>query len=263
MPVRLLTALLGLALGPSVIAFDLDRTAATQLLVVTTPGWESTEGRFHAFERRESGWQPALPQAAVSIGRSGYGWGLGLHDAQPGPQKREGDGRSPAGVFALGEAFGYPAAVTTGLPYRPMDVSHWCVDVADSPLYNRIVSTRDVGTDAVAGATEPMRRDIHLDGDRRYRLGFVVEHNPQQVPGAGSCIFFHLWEETLEATIGCTAFADDDMERLLAWLDADARPLLVALPQDEYARLQTSWGLPPLVLPHPSDVSSEHESTTE
>ena len=57
----------------------------------------------------------------VTIGRAGSAWGLGLHPAQRGPQKREGDGRAPAGVFRIGTAFGYADRPTTALPYDAMD----------------------------------------------------------------------------------------------------------------------------------------------
>jgi L,D-peptidoglycan transpeptidase YkuD (ErfK/YbiS/YcfS/YnhG family) len=70
---------------------------------------------------------------------------------------------------------------------------YYCVDVNASPLYNRIVDTRVVGKEAVVGSTEPMRRDIHLNGDQLYKMGFVIEHNSQGTPAAGSCIFAHLW----------------------------------------------------------------------
>ena len=39
------------------------------------------------------------------------------------------------------------------------------------------------------------------------------------------------------------------MERLLAWLQPDARPILVLLPDDEYARLHVAWQLPNLEAP--------------
>src|SRR3546814_17273004 len=103
-----------------------------------------------------------------------------------GPAKREGDGRAPAGVFAIGEAFGYAAQAQTALPYAPMQAGSWCMDVVDSPLYNRIVDARDVGDAAVEGSSEPMRRDLHNDGDQRYRSGFVIEHTQEEIERA-SC----------------------------------------------------------------------------
>ena len=161
-----------------------------------------------------------------------------------GPVKREGDGRSPAGVFALGTAFGYAGQASTGLPYAQMQSDSWCMDVPDSPLYNRIVEAREVGQAAVAGSTEPMRLDLHRQGDPRYRLGLVIEHNADNVPRAGSCIFAHLWRKPGEVTAGCTAMADADMEALLAWLDADQSPRFVLLPQAQLQRLATAWNLP-------------------
>jgi L,D-peptidoglycan transpeptidase YkuD (ErfK/YbiS/YcfS/YnhG family) len=219
---------------------------ARQLVLVTIPEWNSHDGVLHTFERTDAGWQPALAATPVSIGRAGAAWGIGLHEPQPGPRKREGDGRSPAGVFALGTAFGYAQSVRTGLPYAAMDAAHWCIDVAGSPLYNRIVDAREVGAAAVAGSTEPMRLDLHAAGDQRYALGFVIEHNARGEAGAGSCIFAHLWGEPGQATAGCTAMAQPAMRELLEWLDARRHPVFVLLPESEYERLETGWSLPRL-----------------
>jgi L,D-peptidoglycan transpeptidase YkuD (ErfK/YbiS/YcfS/YnhG family) len=175
-----------------------------------------------------------------------------LHDAQAGPIKKEGDGRSPAGVFHIGAAFGYPQSVPTRLHYTAMGESDYCIDVSASPLYNRIVDARKVGTQAIAGSTEPMRRDIHADGDQRYKLGFVIEHNPAGTAAAGSCIFAHLWRSPDEPTTGCTAMAEPVMNRLLAWLRAGQHPIFVLLPQAEYRRLKATWQLPDLTAPPPS-----------
>ena len=220
---------------------------AGQLVLVTTPGWDADHGTLRRFERRDGTWRPAGAATPVMVGRNGSAWGLGLHATQPGgPVKREGDGRAPAGVFAIGTAFGYGGEAATALPYAAMDAGDWCIDVPASKLYNRIVDAKDVGAAAVEGSTEPMRRDLHADGDQRYRLGFVVEHNPQAVPGAGSCIFAHLWKSPTDPTAGCTAMADPAMEALLAWLEPAREPVFVLLPMAEFQRLQTSWQLPVL-----------------
>ncbi|MCL6713094.1 hypothetical protein M8R20_39605 [Pseudomonas sp. R2.Fl] len=216
-----------------------------QLILVVTPDWNASGGRMQTFERLGEDWRAMESPVAVTVGRSGAAWGRGLHPAQAdGPQKREGDGRAPAGVFTLGEAFGYAAQRDTGLAYAPMRASHYCIDVPASPLYNRIVDSERVGAAAVEGSTEPMRRDLHADGDVRYKEGFVIQHNPDNLSGAGSCIFAHLWQSPGEPTAGCTAMAEPMMDRLLGWLDDKRHPVFVLLPEAEYRRLRAEWQLP-------------------
>ena len=221
---------------------------ARQLVLVTTAGWDANQGTLRRFERPDDSvpWHE-VATFEVSIGRNGSAWGTGLlaaEDEDEGPRKREGDGRSPAGVFTLGTAFGYAGTAASGLPYQAMQASDWCMDVPASPYYNRIVDANQVGEAAVAGSSEPMRLDLHGKGDPRYRLGFVIGHNPDNVPQGGSCIFAHLWRRPGEPTAGCTAMADADMEAMLEWLDADKAPRFVLLPDAAYRRLAERWHWP-------------------
>ena len=216
-----------------------------QVVVVTTADWNADHGELRRFARNAGeAWRPIGDPCRVTIGRSGSGWGLGEHPPQGGePIKREGDGRSPAGVFRIGPAFGRAERLETGLTYLPLDRGHWCIDVPDSPHYNEIVHEDVVGVDAVAGSTEPMRRDIHLSDDQ-YRIGFAIGHNPDRDPGAGSCIFAHLWKAKAAPTAGCVGMDEAQLRELLAWLDEAASPRLVLLPRSEYDRLRGVWQLP-------------------
>lgn len=223
-----------------------DATVAMQLVLVTTADWNATQGQLRRYQRDGGRWRAVGEPVAVSIGRTGSAWGIGLRPAPDdgGPVKREGDGRAPAGAFAIGTAFGYAARADTGLAYAAMSASDYCIDVPASPLYNRIVDTAREQPRDVEGSTEPMRRDLHADGDQRYRQGFVIEHNPARVPGAGSCIFAHLWKAPGETTAGCTAMSDPHMAQLLAWLRPDSHPVFVLLPQAQYRGLWRAWDLP-------------------
>lgn len=218
---------------------------ARQWIIVVTDGWEATQGSLSAFDSAAKHWE--MRDVPVAIGKRGAAWGRGLHPPQAGPQKQEGDGRSPAGMFAIGSAFGYASTTATRLAYHAMTEFDYCVDVDGSPYYNQIVDARNVGRDAVAKSTEPMRRDLHLRGDQRYALGFVIEHNPQAVRSGGSCIFAHLWQAPSQTTAGCTAMSQDIMTRLLAWLRADRQPTFVLLPRAEYERVRREWQLPDVV----------------
>jgi len=216
-----------------------------QVVVVTTADWDAPHGELRRFARNTGGpWRPVGDPCRVTIGRSGCGWGVGEHPPQGGePIKREGDGRSPAGVFRIGPAFGRADRIETRLAYLPLDRGHWCIDVPDSPHYNEIVHEDVVGAAAVAGSTEPMRRDIHLSDDQ-YRIGFAIGHNPARDPGAGSCIFAHLWKADGVPTAGCVGMDEADLRELLAWLDEAKAVRLVVLPMSEYDRLREPWRLP-------------------
>jgi L,D-peptidoglycan transpeptidase YkuD (ErfK/YbiS/YcfS/YnhG family) len=113
------------------------------------------------------------------------------------------------------------------------------VDDLASRYYNQIVdSTRVDRVDWVS--CEDMWR-----ADGRYAVGAVVGHNcAPAVPGAGSCIFLHVWAAPGVPTAACTAMALADMTAIAGWLDGAASPVLVQLPQAEYEGLREAWGLP-------------------
>ncbi len=217
---------------------------ARQLLLAVAPAWDASAGQAQLYERRSASapWRALGQRVPVSFGRAGLAWGRGLHHpgARPGPLKREGDGRSPAGVFALRGLVGYaPAAADhVKLPYRQATAGLRCVDDPASPHYNQWVDESEVPRDWTSA--EDMRRPDDL-----YRWVVWVAHNdaPPQA-GAGSCIFLHQRARPDAVTAGCTAFDPADIERLLDALDPAAQPVLVQLPAAEHARLARAWGLP-------------------
>ncbi len=236
---------------------------STQMVVVTAPGWDSVDGQLQRFERSNTHekWKPLGKPISIVVGRSGMGWGIGLlaTDA-PGirtasePVKKEGDGKSPAGIFALGTAFGYAAQPLQGLklPYLPLTSSTECVDDARSKHYNRIVDRSSVTPDW--NSSEHMR-----NAGEAYQWGVVIDHN-SIAPGSsdhpvsmgGSCVFMHVWGGASHGTAGCTAMPQTELEAVLLWLDPARKPLLVQLPAKDYLRLSTRWALPPISneLPH-------------
>ncbi|HET9982350.1 MAG TPA: L,D-transpeptidase family protein [Longimicrobiales bacterium] len=220
---------------------------ATQAVLVTTAGWDSVPGTLRRYERAALGkpWLAVGAPIPVVVGKGGLGWGIGLHGGppdRPGPRKREGDGKAPAGVFRIGSAFGYAPAAEhpwIRLPYIHSTASWKCVDDPASRHYNQVLDETGVKKDWSS------HEDMRLEGEA-YRLGAIVEHNwgKSTRPSAGSCIFLHIWDGPASSTVGCTAMAPADLEALLRWLDPRRRPVLVQLPREQYDALRAEWRLP-------------------
>jgi D-alanyl-D-alanine dipeptidase len=226
---------------------------STQMIVVTTPNWNSVSGQLQRFQRVRPGkrWKAVGSPTPIVVGKNGMGWGSGApaprYPDVPSPQdrdpaKKEGDGKSPAGDFRLGPAFGYSAQPLAGLklPYTPLTPTVECVDDVTSRYYNRIVDRATV--------TPDWQSSEHMASEgEAYRWGAVIEHNANPiVPGVGSCVFMHIWAGPSQGTAGCTAMPQDQLEPILTWLDPAASPILVQLPQEQYKKLKKPWHLPKL-----------------
>ncbi|MFW5740571.1 MAG: DUF1287 domain-containing protein [Myxococcota bacterium] len=204
----------GLALGPH-----------RQLMVVTTPTWDASAGRMQRYQRSgaQDPWRRVGKPVPVTVGARGLGAGRGLHPegwAMAPETKREGDMRSPAGVFTLGKAFGpeaNPPYAPGTWPWKQATGRDRWVDDPASAHYN---SWQRVGD---AGANWASAEDLSA-----YRLALVVEHNRAPVrSGAGSAIFVHVWADASAATSGCTAMSRESLVEVLRWLDPSAKPALV------------------------------------
>jgi zinc D-Ala-D-Ala dipeptidase len=215
-----------------------------QLVVVTTPGWSSTSGEIQRFERppSTSEWRAIDQPVPVVVGRTGIAWGVGFDGVSTeGPHKREGDGKSPAGMFPLDTVFGFapPGSLQSlRMPYVQLRPSTDCVDDTASSHYNTVV-------DRAAVTKIDWNSAEHMRTVGQYEVGVIVGYNAMPpVKARGSCIFLHVWAGPESHTAGCTAFDGAKLRDLISWLDPEKRPLLVQLTTKDYATLRTRWRLP-------------------
>jgi D-alanyl-D-alanine dipeptidase len=232
--------------SPMRSARDVDRSpvaSARQLVLVTTPAWDSTSGTLRRFERDATGnaWRAVGAAIPIVVGRTGVAWDDAILAAAPGePVKREGDGRSPAGAFALDTAFGFPVRESVPwvrLPYTQLRETTECVDDGRSAHYNTIVDRGQVPTVDWTSAE-------HMRAIEQYTLGIHVSYNAPPKAGRGSCIFLHVWAGPSSTTAGCTAMELSALQEVLRWLAPEQRPMIVQLPTDALTRVRGAWGLP-------------------
>jgi L,D-peptidoglycan transpeptidase YkuD (ErfK/YbiS/YcfS/YnhG family) len=181
-----------------------------QLILAVGESDADTNVRVYLLERKDASWHLSAGPIPAVIGRGGF--------AGPG-KKREGDGKTPSGVYPLELAFGYGKEPVTKMTYRQATEKDVWVDDETSPDYNRWVK-RDETT---ASSFEEMKRR-----DGFYRYGLVIGYNTRPVVrGHGSAIFIHLWKKPGAATSGCLAMAEKDLLHVMGWLDPEQNPRVV------------------------------------
>src|SRR5512134_3666158 len=130
--------------------------------------------------------------------------------------KREGDGATPVGRWAVRDVFyrsdrvRRPQTRLRVRPIRPRD--RWC-DAPGDRNYNRAVAL------PYPASAEALWRD-----DCLYDLVLVLGYNDRpRVHGRGSAVFLHVAAEGLAPTAGCVALRRHDVLRLIQRLAAGDR----------------------------------------
>lgn len=216
---------------------------STQMLLVVAPDADGSVATLQRAERNADGWHAIGAPMPARVGAAGVAWGLGLHPAQPGLQKVEGDLRSPMGVFLLGDGYRDTTVppIATEWPLVLVGPRDLWVEDPKSAFYNAHIVVP--GDRPLLPWEEAARMTLE---DPALALKVFVLHNPvPAVPGAGSAIFLHGHPADGElATAGCTALGRTDLETVIRWLRPRAEPVFVLLATRDLARLGPAWSLP-------------------
>jgi L,D-peptidoglycan transpeptidase YkuD (ErfK/YbiS/YcfS/YnhG family) len=180
------------------------------ILVVDNSSFFFTRTKLYATEKRDDKWQMALEPFNAVIGKNGFA---------PAGEKREGDGRTPSGVYPLKMTFGYDEIVKTKMLYRQTLADDLWIDDPNADDYNRWVKKQETHV----ASYEIMKRDDNL-----YKYGIIIEYNTDPViKGNGSAIFLHIWKGEGIPTAGCVAVSEENILKILGWLDPAASPLII------------------------------------
>lgn len=143
------------------------------------------------------------PDGTLTIGQQRYACALGKGGIVL--DKREGDGGTPVGTFAMHRVLyrpdRLPTAPQTALPVAPVAPDDgWCDDPGH-PDYNKPVQLPH------PASCERLWRE-----DAVYDVIVILGHNDSPpVPGQGSAIFLHVARPGLVPTEGCVALPLTDL----------------------------------------------------
>lgn len=199
-----------------------------QLVVVVSQDMNASSGVMTRYEKSAETYVAVGTAIPVILGRNGLGWDSGVE-----PLKREGDGKSPAGIFDITSTFGEDASPNSRMPYWFADDSLICIDDVNDTQYNTMGHLDSVNPPR---SFELMRRS-----DTVYRNGAVIDYNAKRVRGRGSCIFFHLNHPNKRPTAGCTAMDEQPLIELIHWFDPQKNPRLLQIPRSACEQYQKEF----------------------
>jgi L,D-peptidoglycan transpeptidase YkuD (ErfK/YbiS/YcfS/YnhG family) len=227
---------------------------ATRFIVVTVPSMSSVKATVHTFERKtpaDAVWQRSGPPEAAVVGSAGIGWSADYNylAKKDEPTKREGDMRTPAGIFRVAGPFGFEPEK---LPRYTKLVKgdSFCVDDPTSTLYGKIVNKR------IAKLTKSSEDISANPGMKR---GMLVDYPARRGAKAGSCIFLHVWNGDSAGTNARIAMPEDRLTVLQNW-SAQGFTAIAIVSEDAASRFKgclpinaaTAKAQEPAVLPEPN-----------
>lgn len=146
-------------------------------------------------------WKLVLETEAV-IGRNGLG------------KTKEGDGKTPVGVFRFIKAFGILENPGAKMEYTRVDETHYWVDDSASKYYNQFISKNDVIQD--------WKSAEHLcEYGESYHYVLATSYNAERIPGRGSAVFLHCLSKESNVTAGCIAIPEVYMRTIMQRVDED------------------------------------------
>ena len=210
------------------------RPEVDQMITVTSRRWRTTQATLKAWRRHGDGhWSLAAGPFPAVIGWNGW---------TPARHRQQNTGTTPAGNFALPQAFGALADPGTAVAYERFDANdYWPTEPRDPATYNiyqrwkwrtshwrpdyveRLWDYRTAYAYAAVIGFNPAR-GVHYSAKRHQ----WVATDPADT-ARGGAIFLHA--RTGSTTAGCVAVDRSVMRRLLRWLDATASPRIVMGPR--------------------------------
>ena len=184
---------------------------AEQLLVVAAFDQESIGAWVSLHEKQPDGsWHMTMTSPGF-IGKNGLG------------KTREGDGKTPIGVFHFNRAFGIAEDPGCALPYVQVDEDiYWSGDSREGFHYNELVCLKDLPQlDLESGDSEHI-----IDYPYNYQYCLNISYNEECVPGLGSAIFLHCMGPARPFTGGCVAIQEAQMRYVMQHVNEDTLVLI-------------------------------------
>lgn len=162
----------------------------SQIITIVASG---SSAKVEMHQKNDDGKFDVILSGDASIGEKGIG------------KSKEGDRKTPRGVYGFLFAFGICDNPGCAISYTKVDATYCWVDDVNSTYYNKFVSTSQVARDWNSA-------ENILGAGRSYNYALALDYNSACVKGAGSAIFMHCRPT---GGAGCIAVDEGFMKKVL------------------------------------------------
>lgn len=168
-----------------------------QLVFVKYTG--GSKAKVEMYKKTENKWKLFL-ECQGYVGKKGIG------------KTKEGDKKTPTGVFNLTYAFGIKDNPGTSMPYTNVNkYLYWC---SDKKYYNQLIDIRE--------KPHKCNGEHLLDYVPQYNYGIVLDYNSKCTYKKGSAIFLHC-KGKASYTAGCIAVSQKNMVKIMKNIEPGAK----------------------------------------
>lgn len=181
----------------------------TQILLIKGSEPPQTGAKITLFEKHDGRWRKILGPFPATLAKKGFVIPV---------QKKEGDEKTPTGIYPISIAFGTLGNIDTKLPYTYItDTLYWIND-SNHPDYNKIADKMGTALTFIEMKHE----------DELYKYGAVIDYNTNPIEKEkGTSVFLHVWKRENLPTTGSIAAEEETVRKILGRLDIKKAPIAI------------------------------------
>ena len=172
-----------------------------QIILVIPPNYTTTEAMLYFYVKNGNKWVERMETEAI-VGRNGFG------------KTKEGDGKTPVGMYQFDCYFGINDNPGTDLPYIQVNESHYWDGDSKSKNYNTLVNNETYSN------FNHSESEHIIDYNPGYEYVLNIDYNKEQTPNKGSAIFLHCFTGR-NYTGGCISIDKYDLHSIYTEINGD------------------------------------------
>ncbi len=175
---------------------------ADQVFVVAAFDETATDAWISLHEKQSDGSWHMVMTTPGFIGKNGLG------------KTKEGDAKTPRGVYHFNRAFGIADDPGSKIPYvKADDDTYWSGDPREGFRYNELVNIKEL-PELDTNECEHIKDYVY-----HYQYCLDISYNEEGTPGLGSAIFLHCFGPAKPFSGGCVAIPEDYMKYTMRKVD--------------------------------------------